>query len=330
MTFAWPLALVGLTGIPLVGLMWWRARHPTIASAETSHAWTATDATGRSAGRSRLLPMVLTLTALAALIVGLARPSMTLELPRVEGTVVFAIDNSTSMLADDASPTRIDAARAVANAFVDRQPATVRVGVVSFSTAGAVLQGPTDDADKVRAAIDRLTPGGGTAMGQGLFMAVSSVVETQIVVTEEARETGDLSVMDIGWHTDGVVVMISDGEDTEPLDVRNVAGLAANAGIKVFTIGVGTVEGAELEADGFLLATNRNDELLADIATVTGGQWFEDAAAVDVDSVFDQIDLELTARGEEIEVTAILAGVAALLLVIAAAISMRRFGRVLP
>jgi len=286
--------------------------------------WAALRRRGRTATPvAGLMALGLTLLVGAA-----ARPHATVSLPRVEGTVILAVDNSNSMLAEDAEPTRIAAAQAIARDLVDAQPGTVNVGVVSFSSGGAVLQEATTRHELALDTIDRLTPDGGTSLAQGLFTSLSAVTGEPIAITQEAIDAGDVTLLDLGWHAGAVVVVFSDGENRAGLDPRDVAELAANSGIRIFTVGLGATDGTTLAIDGFTLATALNEQTLVEIAETSGGQYFAAANGVDLDAVSDAIDLELTFRGEPSEITALVAIAGLALLLAGAALSLHWFGRI--
>ena len=305
MSLQWPLMLLGLLVVPVV-------------------VWAALRRRGRTAAPvAALMALGLTLLVGAA-----ARPHATVSLPRVEGTVILAVDNSNSMLAEDAEPTRIAAAQAIARDLVDAQPGTVNVGVVSFSSGGAVLQEATTRHELALDTIDRLTPDGGTSLAQGLFTSLSAVTGEPIAITQEAIDAGDVTLLDLGWHAGAVVVVFSDGENRAGLDPRDVAELAANSGIRIFTVGLGATDGTTLAIDGFTLATALNEQTLVEIAETSGGQYFAAANGVDLDAVSDAIDLELTFRGEPSEITALVAIAGLALLLAGAALSLHWFGRI--
>ena len=186
-TFAWPWLLVALAAVPLVVVRYRRllrtraARRPELAALGL-----AGPAPG---GRATVAPALL-LGALALLLLALARPEVGVPLPHREGTVILAFDVSSSMTATDLTPTRMDVAKAAARAVVERQPPTVRVGVVAFGTSGLVTQQPTADRASVLAAIDRLQPGGGTALGSGLQTSLSAITGKTVLVDAPGTSTG--------------------------------------------------------------------------------------------------------------------------------------------
>lgn len=308
MSVEWPVMLLGLAVVPVV--LWAVVRR-----------------------RTRTVAPVAALFGLGlALLVGAAaRPHATVSLPRVEGTVILALDNSNSMLAEDAEPTRIAAAQDLARKLVEAQPATVNVGIVSFSSGGAILQEATTRHELALDTIDRLAPDGGTSLAQGLFTSLSAVTGEPIAITQEAIDAGDVTLLDLGWHGGSVVVVFSDGENRAGLDPTDVAELAANAGIRIFTVGIGETDGTTLALDGFTVATALDDRALTAIAETAGGQYFAAGTGgdgVDFDAVSDAIDLELTFRGEPSEITALVAIAGLAVLLAGAALSLLWFGRI--
>lgn len=329
MSFIWPSMLLALGAVPLlIGLYVWLRRHRDRNTADLGSLGFVPTAEARKLGWRRHVPFAIFMAAISLLLAGFSRPEMVVDLPRVEGTVILAFDNSNSMLADDLDPTRIDAAKAAALAFVDEQPSTVRVGVVSFSNGGVVLQPPTSERRDVARTIERLKPEGGTSLGQGLFTSLSAITGGPIPITEEAIAAGEITALDIGTHTSAVIVLLTDGENTDSFDPLQVAQLAANSGIRIFPIGLGSTDGTVMELDGFSIVTALDDEVLEEIANISAGDYFDAASEADFEAIYDSIDLELTIRGDKIEITGLLAAIGAVLLLIGAAISMLWFGRV--
>ncbi len=234
--------------------------------------------------------------------------------PHREGTVILAFDVSSSMAATDLAPTRMEAAKSAARTFVERQPPTVRLGVVAFSGSGLVTEEPTADRARVLAAIDRLRPDGGTALARGLQTSLSAIVGQPVLVDGAGLDTVEPTGPDLGYHGSAAVVLLSDGENTVPPDPIDVAEIASSAGVRVYPIGLGRPEGTVLEIGGFQLATALNEPLLKEIAARTDGRYFTAADERGLAAVYDAIDLTWTVRDEHIELTAPLAAVAGLLL----------------
>jgi len=281
---------------------------------------------GRPIGRRRHVPAVLFLIGVTILFVALARPEMKLNHPRHEGTVILAFDVSASMKATDLDPSRMQAAKRAARTFVSNQPRTIRIGVVSFSTASFVVQPPTREKADVLEAIRRLVPNGGTSVGQGILASLNAIAGEPIAIDAEALAAGaqQPSVKFLG---SSAVVMLTDGEDTSRLDPLSVAQIAAQSGVRIYPIGVGSEAGTVVDIDGFSIATRLDEALLREVAQTTNGKYFQAENTAQLAQIYDGIDLQLTVEGEMTEVTSILAGVALLFLLAGGALSMLWLGR---
>ena len=200
---------------------------------------------GRQPGFRRHLPPALFLTGLTILVVSLARPQTVVNLPRIEGTVILAFDVSGSMAAEDLKPTRIEAAKAAARAFIDRQPSTVQIGVVAFSDGGFAVQPPTNEQADILAAIDRLTPQRGTSVGQGILASLNAIATDK---GEGPLQYSNLAPTAVpsptpvpkGTYTSAVIVLLSDGENNENPNPLAAALTAADRGVRIYTVGIGS------------------------------------------------------------------------------------------
>jgi Ca-activated chloride channel family protein len=325
LTFAWPWMLLALAAVPLVVLWYrrlWRAR--VARRAELAALGLAGPAP--MAGWRRSLPPALLLGALVLLLAALARPEIGVPLPRREGTVMLAFDVSSSMTATDLTPTRMDAAKAAARTVVERQPPTVRIGVVAFGSSGLVTQQPTDDRASVLAAIDRLQPAGGTALGSGLQTSLSAITGKPVLVDAPGSSIEPRGP-DLGYHGSAAVVLFSDGENTADPDPIDVAELASSAGVRVYPVGIGSSQGTVIEVDGFQLATALDEPMLRTIAERTDGRYVAAADATALAGVADAIDLQWKVETEHIEVTALLAAAAGLLVLAGIGLSLAFSGR---
>jgi Ca-activated chloride channel family protein len=341
MTFIWPAALLLLLVLPLLVAWYLRLQQRRRQLAARYGTLGLLQAPGggapRPLGRRRHLPPALFLAGLAVLLVALARPQMVVSLPRLQGTVILAFDVSGSMAADDLKPTRMEAAKEAARAFVDRQPATVQIGVVSFSDSGFAVQPPTNEQATILAAIDRLRPERGTSLAHGILTALNA-----ILIDEEdgAGGQGRLLYSDLtpsptpsptpvpaGTYAPAAVVLLTDGENTAPPDPLEAVQLAADRGVRVYTIGIGSAEGATLEIEGFSIHTQLDEPTLKAVAERTGGTYFNAADAEELRSIYANLNPELGIAPEKTEVTALFAGVSALLLLIGGACSLLWFSR---
>lgn len=278
--------------------------------------------------KSRLrqhLPYGLLLAALPVMLIGLARPQAEVAVPRVAGTVLLAFDISNSMSATDVAPSRLGAAQEAAKAFVADQPDTVDVGVLVFGDQALLTQAPTDDHAAAAAAIGRVTPSGGTSLGQAILVALGTITGKPVSLPAEGQAP---TTQDLGYWPSATIVVFSDGEETGGPDVQAAAELAAAAGVRIQTVGVGTAKGATVEVDGFQLGTALDETLLTTVAQVTGGAYQQAGDAAALTDSTKSIDLRLTTEKEPIELTAGFAAAALLLLTLGGLLGVRWHGRI--
>jgi Ca-activated chloride channel family protein len=279
----------------------------------------------RRAAVRRHLPYALLLAALPVLLVGLARPEAEVTVPRVSGTVVLAFDVSNSMSAKDVTPTRLAAAQAAATGFVDEQPDNVDVGVILFGDQALLTQAPTDDHAAAVAAIGRLSAGGGTSLGQAILVALGTITGKAVALPVDGASP---TTKDLGYWPSATIVVFSDGQNTGGPNAEGAAQLAAAAGVRIQTVGVGTAEGATVEVDGYQLATALDEALLTTIAQTTGGAYHRAGDAATLADTTKSIDLRLTTKKEPLELTAPFAGAALLLLLLGGLLGLRWHGRI--
>lgn len=328
MSFIWPLMLFSLLLVPLlVGLYFRLLQRQRQTAVDLGPLGVIQHSSGIKIGARRHIPPTIFLTGLILLLFALGRPEMNITLPRVEGTVILAFDVSSSMNADDLEPTRIDAAKAAGRAFVENQPRTILIGVVAFSGGGVVVQAPTENKAAVLSTIERLSPQGGTSLGQGIFSSLSAIAGEAIAIEEAVFEEGT-EASQIGPYPSAVVVLLSDGENTEAPDPLEIAQIAAEAGVRIFSIGIGSPEGTVLQIDGFNILTQLNETSLQEIASLTNGSYYNAEDEESLREIYKNIDLQLTVRAEKMEVTSIMAGISILLFLVGGALSLFWFGRV--
>jgi Ca-activated chloride channel family protein len=318
-SFEAPLALLGLLLVPvLVGLVVLHERGRRAQAAQFGNPALLPNVVDRAPGRWRFLPLAVLLVALCAMIVGVARPHATLTVPREEATVMIAIDVSRSMKAKDVVPTRLDAARNAAKAFVAKVPEKFRIGVVSFGSGATVAVPPTADRSLVTAALDSLKPGEGTALGDAVVLAA------QLGGRQRAAD---------GTTPPTSVLVISDGARvggrTSP---QAAARRARTLRVPVYTVLLGTQNGVVEETlTGGFRATIRvppSPGTLRQIARATGGESFTATDAAGLGKVYEQLRSRLGHRRQDREVTQAFAGGSALLLLAGAAVSLTLFRRV--
>ena len=338
MQFQWPTALWLLLLVPvLVALYALAQRRRRRYALRYASLTLVRDAVGRGPGIRRHIPPALFLLAVAAMLLGVARPTAVATLPNDEGTVILAIDVSGSMQAEDLRPNRMEAAKAAAKKFVDRQSASARIGVVSFSDNAAIVQAPTDDKVAVTAAIDRLKPQRGTAIGRGILTSLEAIFEnSDLDLPPPAQQGGAAtpppttakpSPLPEGKFAPATIVLLTDGENNvfpPPLAIINEA---IDRGIRVYTIGVGSPEGTILRIQGRSIRTRLDEPTLRSVAELTQAEYYLASSEAELEKVYQNLTTQVVLRTEKTEITFAFAALAALLSVLAGALSLLWFQR---
>jgi Ca-activated chloride channel family protein len=324
MSFIWPAMLFSLLLVPLLilGYLLLQQRRRRMAARFNSLGF-GNAFSGQNAGIRRHIPIILFLIGTTILFFALARPQAVVSLPRVEGTIILGFDVSGSMIAEDFQPNRMEAAKAVARDFVQSQPSTVQIGVVAFSNNGFAVQPPTNDQEQILEAISRLSPQQGTSLGQGIIAALNTLDSSYGRTTspdEPESETGDRPLP-------AVIVLLTDGENNENPNPAEVAQLAAERGINIYTIGIGSTAGAVIQLNGFNVHTRLDEVTLKQIADISGGAYFHAESSADLQEIYSSLTPQLVVRPEEMEVTSILAGASMLVMLIAGFLSLLWFNR---
>ncbi len=332
MSFIWPAALLSLLSVPLlVGFYLALQRRRRRIRAAYGNLGFVQNTSGRRIGAIRHVPPVLLLTGLSILMLASARPQTEVALPRIEGTVILAFDVSGSMAANDMQPSRMDAAKAAARAFVQEQPTTVQIGVVAFSDSGFSVQVPTDDKDQVLAAIGRLSPQKGTSLANGMLMSFRAIETNNdathfySVATPEAAAVP--APAPTSQYGSSVIVLLTDGENNEQPDPLATAQVIAKRGVRIYTVGIGSPEGTALHINGFTVRTKLDEPTLQQVAQITGGTYYNATTAQDLSKIYSSLDPQLIIKPEKTEVTSIFAGASAAVLLIGGLLSLLWFSR---
>jgi Ca-activated chloride channel homolog len=343
MSFLWPSLLWLLLLLPLlVALYLWilkRKRKTTVRLASISVAKLAA---GAGPGWRRHVPPALMLLALAALLFAVARPTAILTLPLSERTIMLAMDVSGSMRAEDVKPNRLVASQEAAKAFVNNLPREVRVGVVSFAGTAAVVQAPTESRDDVIKAIDRFQLQRGTATGSGIILSLATLfpddgIEIQHVTGQKnfpdnrsiaKKDAKPFNPVPAGSYNSAAIIMLTDGQRTTGPDPLDAAKMAAERGIRVYTVGIGTTQGEVIGFEGWSMRVKLDEETLKNISVLTHGEYFYAGTAEDLKKVYESLSSRMVVERKETEISALFAGLGALLAVLAAGLSLWWFGRV--
>jgi Ca-activated chloride channel family protein len=342
MNFLWQEALWLLALLPLLVLAYvWLLRRRK----KTAVAWSSLSVIKEAMGKQHLwrrhVPPALMLLSLAVLIVGGARPTAVITLPMVEQTIILAMDVSGSMRATDVEPNRLVASQNAAKAFIAELPRAVRIGVVSFAGTAAVVQPPTLSREDVVAAIDRFQLQRGTAIGSGIVLSLATLFPdagidlSQVTGARlmpralgEAPKEKEFVPVEPGSYNSAAVILLTDGQRTTGPDSMDAAKMAADRGIKIYTVGIGTKEGDTIGFEGWSMRVRLDEETLKQVAMATRAEYFYAGTAVDLKKVYQSLGTRLSAQKKETEVTALFAGVGALLMLLAATLSVWWFGRV--
>jgi Ca-activated chloride channel family protein len=347
MSFASPELLLGLLLVPiaLIGYLFVQRRRSRYAVRFTNVDLLA-NLVPRSPGWRRHLPPLLYLAAISALAIGLARPSMVLAVPREEATIMLTMDVSRSMRATDVDPNRLTAAQQAATDFVDRLPEQFRIGLVAFSTEARLVVEPTTDRAQIREALASLRADGGTAMGDAIDLALdaSGAVPDATPTPDAPASPGPSATPDATAEPDPSAspeadavpvvaeVVLSDGANsTGTLEPIEAAQRAADLGVPIYTIALGTSEGTVDVPNMFgmtdQLPVPPDPETLATIAEMTGGRFFEAPTAEELAAIYESLGSKVGFVEEEQEVTQLFAAAGLLFVLVGGALAAHWFNR---
>jgi Ca-activated chloride channel family protein len=345
MSFLWPGALLLLLAVPaLIALYLWVLRRQKAAALRFASLGLAREALGGARLWRRHLPPALFLLGLTVALLAIARPSALLTLPSQQRTIILAIDVSLSMRASDVQPNRLVAAQAAAKAFVQHLPPDLRVGIVSFSGTALPVQKPTRNTDELVAAIERLQLDRHTAIGSGIIMSLAALfpeegIDLESLVLgsrqswrmnrpiEKSPPKRQVQPVPPGSNGSAAIVLLTDGRRTTGPDPLEAAKMAADRGIRVFTVGFGSAGGGPAMIEGYSIFMMFDEETLKAIATLTRAEYFHASSADELTKVYEALSSKFVLTKEEREVSALFAALAALLTALSAALSLAWFHR---
>ncbi len=289
----------------------------------------------KGAGLRRHLPPLLFLAALTILILASARPQTVVSLPTQDGIIMLAFDVSGSMAADDLKPTRMEAAKAAARDFIDKQPSTVQIGIVAFSDGGLSVRPPTNDKDALYTSMDQLAPQRGTSLGSGILVSLNAIAVSRAGDTTHfysnltPAPTAAPTPVPQGAYIPAVIILLTDGENNENPNPLAAAQAAANQGVRIYTVGIGSAAGTTLHVNGFTVHTQLDEALLKQISQMTGGSYYNAESAQDLKNIYDDLDPQLTIKPQKMEVTSLFAGAGIIVLMLGGLYSLLWFGRLI-
>ena len=343
--FLWPQFLWLLLLLPLLVLLylWLQRRKQKLAVRYASLA-IVKEAMGKGPGWRRHLPPLL-LGALGAMLLASARPVALVALPSNQQTIILAMDVSGSMRAADVEPNRLVAAQNAAKAFLKDLPRDVKVGIVAFAGSAQVAQLPTLNREDLVTAIDRFQLQRATATGNAIVISLATLfpnagIELQQLSFDRMRGMGrsldqpppkqaEFIPVPPGSYTSAAIIMLTDGQRTTGVDPLDAAKMAADRGVKVYTVGVGTVDGETIGFEGWSMRVRLDEETLKDVAQRTAAEYYYAGTAQDLKKVYENLSSRLTLEKKETEISALFALAGALLALLAAGLSMLWFNRIL-
>ncbi|HEV8229925.1 MAG TPA: VWA domain-containing protein [Candidatus Limnocylindria bacterium] len=340
MTFQFPLALWLVLTVPILAALYvWAQRRRQKYALRYASLSLVREALGRGPGIRRHIPPALFLAAIFFMTVALARPVTVVTVPAQEGTVILAIDVSGSMQAEDLKPNRMEAAKEAAKAFVLRQGEDVKVGIVSFSGDASLVQSPTTDRQLVVQAINRLRPQRATAIGRGILTSLDAIFENDeeippsVQALQRLEQSGGqqrpAATPPPGGtlNAPATIILLSDGQNNQFPAPLQIIDAAISRGIRVYTVGVGSAEGTILRLQGRAIRTRLDEATLKQIAELTDAEYFNASSEKDLRAVYEHLSTQLVLRQQKTEVTAYLTAIAAVLSIIAGALSLFWFNR---
>lgn len=348
--FLWPEFLWLLAVLPLLALLyWWILRRRKKFALRYASLSIVREAMGRTTGWRRHIPPVLLLLAFGAMLLAAARPVATITLPSTQQTIILAMDVSGSMRATDVQPNRLVASQNAAKAFLKELPRHVKVGIVAFAGSAQVVQPVTLSREDLNVAIDKFQLQRATAIGSAIVVALSELFPGQVdlasvtygrasndpfapqgrAIDQPQTEKKPFEPVPAGSYGSAAIILLTDGQRTTGVDTAEAAKMAADRGVRVYTVGVGTVEGEVIGFEGWSMRVRLDEDSLKAVARDTKGEYFYAGTAENLQQVYESLSTRLTVEKKETEVSGLLALAAAVLVLLSAGLSLLWFQRVL-
>jgi Ca-activated chloride channel family protein len=349
-TFLWPQFLWLLLALPLLALVYlWLLRRRQQTALRFASLAIVREAMGKGPGWRRHVPPMLLWLALGAMLLASARPMATIVLPSQQQTIILAMDVSGSMRATDVEPNRLEAAQAAAKAFLAELPRHVRVGIVAFAGTAQVVQPITLSREDLVAAIDKFQLQRATAIGSAIVVALGELFPGQGLdlasltygrnsdpfapqgraLDQPRKDQPAPAPVPPGSYTSASIILLTDGQRTTGVDTEEAAQLAADRGVRVYTVGIGTVDGEVIGFEGWSMRVRLDEDTLKTVARTTQGEYFYAGTAANLKQVYESLSTRLTVEKKETEISALLALLASALALLSAGLSLFWFNRVL-
>jgi len=346
-TFLWPQFLWLLLALPvLVAVYLWLLRRKKKLALRYASLSIVREALGTRLSWRRHVPPVLFLVAIAAMLFAASRPFAVITLPMTQETIILAMDVSGSMRATDVKPNRLVASQNAAKAFLAELPRTVKVGIVAFAGSAQVVQPPTLSREDLVAAIDKFQMQRATAIGSAIVVSLAELFPEEgidlsaitygsgkprgvAIDQSPKKEKKEFVPVAPGSYSSAAIILLTDGQRTTGIDTMEASKMAADRGVRIYTVGVGTVDGETIGFEGWSMRVRLDEATLKAVATQTQAEYFYAGNAETLKKVYEKLSSRLTVVKKETEVSGLLALVAAVLAISSAGLSLLWFNRIL-
>ena len=354
MSFAWPQYLWLLLIVPVLVAAYVALLRKRKQAVRYANVGLVKAAIGPAQRFRRHIPPLLFLLALTGVLIAVARPTAIITLPSDARTIVMAMDVSLSMRATDVDPSRIVAAQTAAKDFVKELPPDIKCGIVTFAGTAVLVQPPTHSREDLIAAIDRFELQRHTAIGSGIIVSLATLFPDEGIDLEQhlfgygfgsrdsrqkdkdkekdkerklKAEKKEVKVVPAGSYKSAAIILLTDGRRTTGPDPMDAARMAADHGVRVFTVGFGSNTGGSVDIDGMSIYMRFDEETLKGIAGITQAEYFHAASAQDLKTIYEGLNTKFALERKETEISALFAAAAALLAVASAVLSLLWFNR---
>ena len=346
MTYLWPQYLWLLLAVPLLVMVYvWLLRRRKKLVLRYASVAIVKQAMGAGLHWRRHVPPALFLLALAAMLLAASRPLAVITLPSVERTIILAMDVSLSMMATDVKPNRLVAAQKAARAFVKELPKNIKVAIVTFAGSAQLVQPATLNREDALAAINKFQLQRGTAIGSSIVVALAQLFPDEGIdlaemtygssgrrgVSIDAPKVKKKEFVPVapGTYESAAIVLLTDGRRTTGVDTLEAARMAADHGVRVYSVGLGTKEGEVTGYEGMSFYMRLDEPSLKAVAQTTQAEYFYAGNAETLKKVYEKLSSRMVVEKKEIEISGLLALVGAVLSISAAVLSLLWFNRIL-
>ena len=356
MSFVWPQYLWLLLIVPVLVAAYVAVLRKKKQAVRYASVGIVKDAIGPAQRFRRHVPPLLFLLAVVGVLIAVARPSAIVTLPSDARTIIMAMDVSLSMRATDVDPSRIIAAQNAAKEFVKELPPDIKCGIVTFAGTAVLVQPPTQNREDLIAAIERFELQRHTAIGSGIIVSLATLFPEEGIDLEQhlfgygfgSRDTRlkakdkdkekeaerklkaekkEVKPVPAGSYKSAAIILLTDGRRTTGPDPMDAARMAADHGVRVFTVGFGSTGGGSVDIDGMSIYMRFDEETLKGIAGITQAEYFHAASAQDLKKIYEGLNTKFALERKETEISALFAAAAALLAVASAVLSLLWFNR---